>query len=771
MNRIRSFWAVVLFVAFSPCFIISAVAEDKVITSAELQQVSQTNFWYALSVLESSFVMADRSYQGDVLGYVPAESAVRGFNRWTSRAKSRNILFLIDGNRVPLSTARALNVSDIKEIRVITDAVSLAAWGINGADGVVEVTTLRPAVTPLKVTYHLNLSMFTADKSPYSAQQKSVSGPTNWLSQPLQTGFSQRHQIDAGGSDGAVSYKFTASFAPANRGVMKGSGNDDLNLRAYVGYRHKAINVYNDLAFDYYKARTSNFGRWGDMALINGTESPYDGLGMLRPFIDVNGKQVPNPVYEHSLGSFFKEQTGTLTDRLGVDIDLPYHLQFKGNFSYARQYVRYDDFVSPSSAIFMANTDLRANGTYHIRRSGYVSYEGGASLNHQVNVGKGRLVSALGFNIFDGHRTGESYGGRGILSDRMAYITFTQGYDTLQAPVANRLYERTLRLFVTADYHFNQRYGIMLAGNLNRSNLLAPNHRSMFYGAGKAYWNMHNETWLKTDWLKTLRLYMEAGTTGIVPFSYTDFYSTYTNDTHDEYIYNYYQIGARLNHKPNRGLKPIQMLMLAAGVEMRTKTGQFHVEVYRNHAADQLALRPLPAFEGFYSQVANGGNVINSGLELTASDKLLARSNFSLNGWTALRLNHNHVADVPTYYRERVIATSPSMMVGLEQTTLRGSIGLQALWKQWSAGATVAGVTGSKQVDYLSAAYMVHNDNRLQLTSLWLAHTLKLQGKFVSAIHWSLTGSNLLTWRSAKVAEGICYPLTRSLSLSASVKF
>jgi len=120
MNRIRSFWAVVLFVAFSPCFIISAVAEDKVITSAELQQVSQTNFWYALSVLEPSFVMSDRAYQGDVLGYVPAESAVRGFNRWTSRAKSRNILFLIDGNRVPLSTARALNVSDIKEIRVIT---------------------------------------------------------------------------------------------------------------------------------------------------------------------------------------------------------------------------------------------------------------------------------------------------------------------------------------------------------------------------------------------------------------------------------------------------------------------------------------------------------------------------------------------------------------------------------------------------------------------------------------------------------------------------
>lgn len=70
MNRIRRFLAGFIVFAFSPCFLVSGVAEDKVITSAELQQVSQTNFWYALSVLEPSFVLADRAYQGDVAGYV-----------------------------------------------------------------------------------------------------------------------------------------------------------------------------------------------------------------------------------------------------------------------------------------------------------------------------------------------------------------------------------------------------------------------------------------------------------------------------------------------------------------------------------------------------------------------------------------------------------------------------------------------------------------------------------------------------------------------------
>ena len=771
MNRIRRFLAGFIVFAFSPCFLVSGVAEDKVITSAELQQVSQTNFWYALSVLEPSFVLADRAYQGDVAGYVPDESAVRGFSRWTSRAKSRNILFVIDGNRAPLSVARALNVCNIKEIRIISDAVNLAARGIQGADGVVEIVTVRPAVMPLKVEYHTYLTMLSADKSPYRVQQKGVSGATDWLSEPLRTGFMQRHQIDVGGSDGLVSYKFTATFAPAGRGVMKGSGNDDLGLRAYVGYRHRAISVYNDIAFDYYKARTSSFGRWGDMALISGAESPYDGQGMLRPFVDVGGKPVPNPVYEHSLGSFFKERTATLTDRLGLRIDLPWGLQFNGNYSYVRQFVRYDDFHSPSSAIFLANTDLRVNGTYHIRRSGYTSYEGGASLDHQANIARGRLSSSLGFSLFDGHRTGESYGGRGILSDRMAYITFTQGYDTLQAPTANRLYERTLRIFVNADYTFNRRYGIMLSGNLNRSNLLEPDDRTRFYWAGKLYWNVHNEPWLKNDRLKTLHLYLEAGTTGVVPFSYTDFTNTYTNNINDEYIYNYYQIGSRLSAKPNTRLKPVTMLMWAAGADMTTETGHFHAEFYRNSARNQLVVTPLPAIDGFYTQAANGGKVINTGFELTASDRLFTYKNVSVDGWMAMRYNHNGMADIPAYFNESVLKVRPSMMYGIGQTTFRGSMGLQVLWKQWSAGSSFAGVAGNRIVDYLSVSYAVYDDNRLQLASLWLAHTLKLKSKYVGGIRLALQGSNLLTWRSARVPEGICYPLTRSFTLSASIKF
>ena len=108
-----------------------------------------------------------------------------------------------------------------------------------------------------------DLPCFRPTKARTRRSKKNAAGPTNWLSVPLQTGFTQRHQIDVGGSDRQVSYRFTATFSPAGRGVMKGSGNNDLSLRSYVGYRHKAIDVYNDMGFDYYNARKSNFGAVG----------------------------------------------------------------------------------------------------------------------------------------------------------------------------------------------------------------------------------------------------------------------------------------------------------------------------------------------------------------------------------------------------------------------------------------------------------------------------------------------------------------------------
>ena len=328
-----------------------------------------------------------------------------------------------------------------------------------------------------------------------------------------------------------------------------------------------------------------------------------------------------------------------------------------------------------------------------------------------------------------------------------------------------------MRVFANVDYMFRHRYGIKLSGNLNRSNLLAPEKRSRFYWAGKLYWNVHNEPWLENSRVKTLRLFIESGTTGVVPFSYADFTNTYTNNINDEYIYNYYQIGSRLSAKPNTRLKPVTMLMWAAGADMTTETGHFHAEFYRNSARNQLVVTPLPAIDGFYTQAANGGKVINTGFELTASDRLFTYKNVSVDGWMAMRYNYNGMADIPAYFNENVLNKQPLMMYGMGQSTFRGSIGWLMAWKKWGLGGSFTGVTGNKVVDYLTATHALHSDNRLQWSSLWLGRTLKFKSKYVDNIQWMLQGSNLLTWRSARVPEGICYPLTRSFTLSASIMF
>lgn len=163
--------------------------------------------------------------------------------------------------------------------------------------------------------------------------------------------------------------------------------------------------------------------------------------------------------------------------------------------------------------------------------------------------------------------------------------------------------------------------------------------------------------------------------------------------------------------------------------------------------------------------------MINTGFELTASDRLFTYKNVSVDGWMAMRYNHNGMADIPAYFNENVLNKQLLMMYGMGRSTFRGSIGWLMAWKKWGLGGSFTGVTGNKVVDYLTATHALHSDNRLQWSSLWLGRTLKFKSKYVDNIQWMLQGSNLLTWRSARVPEGICYPLTRSFTLSASIMF
>ncbi len=584
-------------------------------------------------------------------------------------------LWLIDGERVPLAVVRSLSVYDIAEVQVCRDPMSLSRLGIHGAHSAINVTTRKHTDEKLSADYHLDVTAMT------DGHQE-------------QTALAQRHQADVWGGDGFVGYLFTAQLMPASRGLSKESDANGLGLRSYVNYRRKALHLHNDLSFGNHKEELA-------------TELPT--------------------------GSFNKATNMLITDRFGAVLDIAKGLTLKGHFSLVAMKMKQDLYNSPSARQFAANTDMRQNGTYHIGRNNLTTYEGGACLTYEIASLKHSLLMDGGMRIYASQQNGNSFGGRGILSDRMSYVSFTLAYDTVQAPTAHRTYERNLQGYLHAHYVWNKRYGVVAEMNITRSSLLAPQHKNATYYSGKVYWNMHEEEWMSDSRLEQLTIALAHGTSGAVDFSDRDFTAHYQNNTQSEYIYNYYLTGATLMALPNENLKPARRNSSSLMIDAQSRRWGAALSIYHHRWSNLLAMRPLPMATGFVWEKANGSTLQETGADFRAHAQLINGDKLRLNG--AVALNY-HV----------------SRPEGMERDSrLSSSILMNGQYGRWTASAGVA--AGKEGTSIVQSGYT------------WPLHGL------IRQIELRLTAENLFTWGRETADIRDWYAPVHRYTLTAGIGF
>lgn len=381
-------------------------------------------------------------------------------------------------------------------------------------------------------------------------------------------GRQHRHQADVEGSDSIVGYLLSAY------GVSKrddgDQDEDDLGLRAYISYRRGGLHLHNDIGF-----------RHSDV--------------------------------ETGAGSFTEHRTARLTDRFGGELKIMKGLRLTGDFSFAYRHTTSDCFLSPSSDVFAGIEDARQRGSYQKGVTRDLTYEGGLQLQGSWKTERGAWRAEAGTRLYSGQLEGDSYGGIGILSDRMAYISFTLGYDTAGVRQASRQYERTLTSWAIVGYELDGRYGVNGGVSLWHSSLLAPHHRTVMRGYGEVYWKVSQPA--------NMMVAFSHSITGFVPFSNQDFSTLYVNRNDEQYIYNYYLTGTRLVHEADEDLRPA-----------RTTTEQLSVNATWRRLAAMLRLyheetkyAPLPA---------------NNGVELDTRVPLVSQESFRLSAGAGIRYDH-----------------------------------------------------------------------------------------------------------------------------------
>ncbi len=71
-----------------------------------------------------------------------------------NRATLNYPLFIMDGFEVDLERVMDLNENEVENITILKDASATSLYGSRGANGVVVITTTRPAAGKLRISYN-----------------------------------------------------------------------------------------------------------------------------------------------------------------------------------------------------------------------------------------------------------------------------------------------------------------------------------------------------------------------------------------------------------------------------------------------------------------------------------------------------------------------------------------------------------------------------------------------------------------------------------------
>ncbi len=722
---------------------------DLVITAAQLRAINPVNLWDAISFYEPSIGTSWEENQGASPLYGAGEMTLRGSKRWgrDERSKPARPTYVIDGARVDARKFFDMDINDVRRIIIRKDPASLTRYGIRGADGVVEMETFKPVKGAMKIRYSFDGVVEWADLSSYhlmsaaeglgllqreglttgsaaSMQQYLEAGTqTDWPRELTRTVFSHRHKITIDGGDDHVKYALTGRISPANKGVLRGSEKEILGIGAYIEYRYKSFRISNELTYDKVATDSKLFGAFGDYAHTPAWLEPGNGRGgyLKTMGFDDDLRKFENPLYEMSLGSFHRNKTYSVFDNVNMSLDLGAGFALGGRFSYVRDQIRTDTYVSPSSWRYATAPAGTYTGRYGIARSAMQTFDGRLALTYAGQSGRSSYGASLAADLFGGVYNMESYAGVGITTDKMGYISFTQSYDFDTDPYAWRSYDRTAGGTLEAYYAFDDRYEVRASARLDRSSLLAPQNRTaLFYGVSVA-WNIARESFLRdAGWLDRLTLAAAFGTTGAVDASNADYVVSYGSDIGNEYVYNYYLIGSSITGMPNPSLRwrtgVNRSLSLQAAVARRI---DLRVNLYWNDAGDLLTVAPLNQATGYRYNASNGGRIRNSGVEYYLNARVYERPGFSVSFFTAGSHNRNRIEELPAYFAawynaglaadeaplvegqsvnavsavpsvydgtvERV--TGPATIVGTTDPDLKGNFGVSVNWRQLTFGA------------------------------------------------------------------------------------
>lgn len=636
---------------------------------------------------------------------------IRGNSSFRKGDIANEPLYVKDGQVIPAETFMSLNPMEIKEIKVLKDAVACALYGIKAANGVIEITSLRGNPDGgLTTNYSFNMGittrgrrgiemMETAEKLELERRLQNPAAPgyrysedyfrrfygtspdldkmilegravldslgrinTDWFDELIRLNTYQQHNLSVRGGTRETSYSISAGY------VHQGGRVEGNSTRRFT----TALSLDQQLGNLGFLSLSANAG-YGRTDTPNGSdETPADLVYKLNPYETKKGHLYSYPkgdyTYDDLLFQFRKEST----DKRG---GLSGSVNLKPFADLSVDAVAGIDLVLTEEMTLIPSTSIKERSSHEkeealgkLTKSKSVITNISSNLRatynkvfaevHDLTVG-----ANMDYYLTDADLAGlYGYGVGTMMSPALINHSLT-GY---RRPGVLSSKDKTAQMGVglVAGYSYGDLYDLFATYKADASSVLPKAKRWNGAWALGLGWTPSNYRFMKENNGVITRLNLRASYGQIANLS-----GVSADETIGTFSY------STDHYSTSRLLQLRALYNLALRAEQTATTdvslsiemfGRLSVDanLYRRETRDALLDVPIPLSNGFRTMKRNIGELRNEGYEISTLLKVLDGQDWRLSLRGSLAYNRNKVVDL--YYTDRLYTDESALIPNYE---------------------------------------------------------------------------------------------------------
>jgi TonB-linked SusC/RagA family outer membrane protein len=597
----------------------------------------------------------------------PGESSSM-FLRGVGTFRGTSPIWVVDG----IKGAPLANLDEVETVQILKDAASTAIYGVQGANGVIVVTTKKSrgrihveynGFTRFNSTPNLPEMLGTQDYiDMYRARWRSnnpgrtdedmrnsikpfyFSTPsevaalpdTQWADEVFRTGREWVHSLSVSGGSDTHTYKLAGAYE-TDDGTIRNTSYRKANLKAQFGQKITGWLTLNEIfSFSTDKRRPSGVQIWNEVYRGVPFMNVYDdanpmgtGYGYFtQEFAGAVDWQGGNPMESLMMKDYWNRKTGGsgILQAIVTPFDgLVWTTEVSGDVSAsAKSEFRYNTYggVPVNNINYVTGVNLQGtqfNYSQEIRRS----YSVASYANYNRVIGRHGLGFMLGTEFGENDKvSAEGSATKGIPAQDLRSTGTTSSRDGMNDWDEGS----SFAWFGRATYAYDDRYLLTANFRNDYTGNFAPGRRSAVFPSLSVGWNIAGEEFFPLDAVNQLKLRFgigESGSADIDANLWRQEYRLQTNGT--------WKATKVVNEGITWETTRTANLGLDVGLLENTLTASF--DVYDKKTRDVLIRTTLPPSTGFSTYDVNKGKISNRGFEAALEyRKLFGDVFFSVGG-------------------------------------------------------------------------------------------------------------------------------------------